>query len=87
LGEGFYYYIGDEKFSDYKLACDYNYNSYELTVKVEIMKYLNIQEIQITLTEIVDEITATQSEIVILSNGLPVKSSTGKLNLHLRTKD
>lgn len=36
------------------------------------MKYLNLQEMDVTLTAIVDEIAATQSEIVILRNGLPV---------------
>ncbi|MGA9378392.1 MAG: type II toxin-antitoxin system Phd/YefM family antitoxin [Phormidium sp.] len=36
------------------------------------MKYLNIQETDVTLTEIVDEIAANQSEVVITRNGLPV---------------
>ncbi|MBE9228378.1 type II toxin-antitoxin system Phd/YefM family antitoxin [Phormidium sp. LEGE 05292] len=36
------------------------------------MKYLNIQETDITLTAIVDEIAANQSEVVITRNGLPV---------------
>lgn len=36
------------------------------------MKYLNIQETDVTLTAIVDEIAANQSEVVITRNGLPV---------------
>lgn len=36
------------------------------------MKYLNMQEINVPLTAIVDEVTTTQSEIVIIRNGLPV---------------
>jgi antitoxin (DNA-binding transcriptional repressor) of toxin-antitoxin stability system len=36
------------------------------------MKYLNMQETDVSLTEIVDEIVTTQSEIVITRNGLPV---------------
>ena len=41
-------------------------------VKVEKMKYLNLQETDVSLTKIVDEVTATQSEIIITRNGLPV---------------
>ena len=36
------------------------------------MKYLNLQEMDVTLTAIVEEIAATQSEVVITSNGSPV---------------
>ncbi|XWK85805.1 MAG: type II toxin-antitoxin system prevent-host-death family antitoxin [Phormidium sp.] len=36
------------------------------------MKYLNIQETDVTLTAIVDEIAANQSEVVITRNGLPI---------------
>jgi len=36
------------------------------------MKYLNLQETDAALTAIVDEISATQSEVVITRNGLPV---------------
>ncbi len=36
------------------------------------MKYLNLQETDVALTAIVDEIAATQSELVITRNGLPV---------------
>jgi prevent-host-death family protein len=36
------------------------------------MKYLNIQETDVSLTAIVNEIAATQSEVVITRNGLPV---------------
>lgn len=36
------------------------------------MRYLNIQETDVTLTAIVDEIAANQSEIVITRNGFPV---------------
>jgi antitoxin (DNA-binding transcriptional repressor) of toxin-antitoxin stability system len=36
------------------------------------MKYLNIQETDVTLTAIVDEIAANQSEVVITRNGFPV---------------
>ncbi|MFB2895278.1 type II toxin-antitoxin system Phd/YefM family antitoxin [Aerosakkonemataceae cyanobacterium BLCC-F50] len=36
------------------------------------MKYINLQETDVTLTSIVDEISANQSEIVITRNGLPV---------------
>lgn len=38
----------------------------------ENMKYINLQETDVTLTSIVDEIAANQSEIVITHNGLPV---------------
>jgi prevent-host-death family protein len=36
------------------------------------MKYLNIQETDTTLTALLDEVTATQAEIVITRNGIPV---------------
>jgi prevent-host-death family protein len=36
------------------------------------MKYLNIQETDVTLTAIIDEIAANQSELIITRNGLPV---------------
>ncbi len=36
------------------------------------MKYLNLEETDITLTAIVDEIAANPSEIVITRKGLPV---------------
>jgi prevent-host-death family protein len=36
------------------------------------MKYLNIQETDSTLTSLLDEVTATQAEIVITRNGIPV---------------
>jgi prevent-host-death family protein len=36
------------------------------------MKYFNMQEANISLTAIVDEVTATGSEIIITKNGLPV---------------
>jgi antitoxin (DNA-binding transcriptional repressor) of toxin-antitoxin stability system len=36
------------------------------------MKYLNIQENNVPLTTIVDEVTTSQSEIIIIHNGLPV---------------
>jgi prevent-host-death family protein len=36
------------------------------------MKYLNIQEADGTLTSLLDEVTATQAEIVITRNGIPV---------------
>ena len=36
------------------------------------MKYLNIQETDVTLTAIVDEIAANKSELIITRNGLPV---------------
>jgi prevent-host-death family protein len=36
------------------------------------MKYLNIQEIDSTLTSLLDEVTATQAEIVITRNGIPI---------------
>jgi len=36
------------------------------------MKYLNIQETDVTLAAIVNEIAATQSEVVVTRNGLPV---------------
>ena len=36
------------------------------------MKYLKIQETDSTLTALLDEVTATQSEIVITRNGIPV---------------
>ncbi len=36
------------------------------------MKYLNMQETNVPLMAILDEVKATQSEIVIIRNGLPV---------------
>jgi prevent-host-death family protein len=36
------------------------------------MKYLNIQEIDVSLNAIVEEVAANQSEVVITRNGLPV---------------
>jgi len=36
------------------------------------MKYLNLEEPDITLTAIVDEIAVNQSEVIITRNGLPV---------------
>jgi antitoxin (DNA-binding transcriptional repressor) of toxin-antitoxin stability system len=36
------------------------------------MKYLNIQEADDTLTEILNELTATQAEIVLIHKGTPV---------------
>jgi prevent-host-death family protein len=36
------------------------------------MKYLNIQEIDLSLSAIVDEVTTNQSEVVITRNGLPL---------------
>lgn len=55
------------------------------------MKYLNLEETDITLTAIVDEIAANLSEIVITRNGLPVArivpysiSDTPKKNYPLR---
>lgn len=36
------------------------------------MKYLNIQETDGTLTALLDEVTATQTEIVITRNGIPI---------------
>ncbi|NJK29307.1 MAG: type II toxin-antitoxin system Phd/YefM family antitoxin [Acaryochloris sp. SU_5_25] len=36
------------------------------------MKYLNIQETNSTLTALLDEVTATQTEIVITRNGVPI---------------
>jgi prevent-host-death family protein len=36
------------------------------------MKYLKIQETDSTLTALLDEVTATQAEIVITRNGIPV---------------
>jgi len=36
------------------------------------MKYLNIQETDSMLTSLLDEVTATQAEIVITRNGIPV---------------
>ncbi|MGL5807370.1 MAG: type II toxin-antitoxin system Phd/YefM family antitoxin [Xenococcaceae cyanobacterium] len=40
------------------------------------MKYINVQETEVSLAAIVDEITTTQSEIVITRNGLPVARIT-----------
>ena len=55
------------------------------------MKYLNLEETDITLTAIVDEIAANPSEIVITRKGLPVArivpysiSDTPKKNYPLR---
>ena len=55
------------------------------------MKYLNLEETDITLTAIVDEIADNLSEIVITRNGLPVArivpysiSNTPKKNYPLR---
>jgi antitoxin (DNA-binding transcriptional repressor) of toxin-antitoxin stability system len=36
------------------------------------MKYLNIQETDSILTALLDEVNATQAEIVITRNGIPV---------------
>lgn len=36
------------------------------------MKYLNLEETEMDLTAIVDEIAASQSEVVIIRKGLPV---------------
>jgi antitoxin (DNA-binding transcriptional repressor) of toxin-antitoxin stability system len=36
------------------------------------MKYLNIQETDSTLTTLLDEVTTTQTEIVIIRNGIPI---------------
>jgi len=36
------------------------------------MKYLNIQEIDLSLNAIVDEVTTNQSEVVITRDGLPI---------------
>ena len=36
------------------------------------MKYLTIQETDGTLTALLDEVTATQAEIIITRNGIPV---------------
>ncbi|OKH33492.1 prevent-host-death family protein [[Phormidium ambiguum] IAM M-71] len=55
------------------------------------MKYLNIEEVDISLTAIVDEIASTQSEIVLTRDGLPIarvvpcqNSSPSKGNYPLR---
>jgi prevent-host-death family protein len=50
------------------------------------MKYLNIQETDATLTAIVDEISATQSEVVITRNGLPVVRIVPCSSSNLATK-
>ena len=39
---------------------------------IDGMKYLNIQQSDSTLTALLDEVTATQTEIVITRNGIPV---------------
>jgi prevent-host-death family protein len=36
------------------------------------MKYLDVQETDSMLTSLLDEVTATQAEIVITRNGIPV---------------
>jgi prevent-host-death family protein len=36
------------------------------------MKYLNIQETDSTLTSLLDEVTATQAEIILTRNGIPI---------------
>jgi prevent-host-death family protein len=50
------------------------------------MKYLNLQETDATLTAIVDEISATQSEVVITRNGLPVARIVPCSSSNLATK-
>ncbi|MBE8997616.1 MULTISPECIES: type II toxin-antitoxin system Phd/YefM family antitoxin [unclassified Nostoc] len=36
------------------------------------MKYLNIQDTDSTLTALLDEVTATQTEVVVTRDGIPV---------------
>ena len=36
------------------------------------MKYLNIQDSNLSLNALIEEVTTSQSEVVIVSNGLPI---------------
>ncbi len=41
-------------------------------ISIDGMKYIDIQKIDSTLTEILDELTATETEVVITREGIPV---------------
>jgi len=42
------------------------------TLLIDRMKHLDIQQADSTLTTLLDEVIATQTEIVIIRNGIPV---------------
>ncbi|MBF2004375.1 MAG: type II toxin-antitoxin system Phd/YefM family antitoxin [Chlorogloeopsis fritschii C42_A2020_084] len=46
--------------------------SIKAVVEIDGMKYLNVQQTDSTLIAILDELTATQTEVVITREGIPV---------------